>query len=74
DAELGPVVRAEESATAAVAGTHSIDFAPVLCPGARCTSTRGHTVMYRNASHLSVAGSLELTGRLRAAIARDVRR
>ena len=74
DRELGPVVRAERTAVAQVPHTTFADFEDALCTSSRCSSTRGHVVMYRNDSHLSVDGALTLTSRFRALIAGAVRR
>jgi peptidoglycan/LPS O-acetylase OafA/YrhL len=74
DEELGPVVRAERAAVAAAHDAAAIDFEGVLCTRARCSSTHGGTVLYRNGSHLSVEGALALTPRFRAVIAAHVRR
>lgn len=73
DEELGPVVRAERAAARAEPGAAAIDFESVLCTSARCSSTQGGTVMYRNGSHLSVEGAVALTSRFRAVIAAHVR-
>jgi peptidoglycan/LPS O-acetylase OafA/YrhL len=74
DAELDPVVREERAAVARIPSATSVDFESALCTLARCSSTRGRVVMYRNSSHLSVDGALTLTSRFRDVIGRAVRR
>jgi hypothetical protein len=60
DAELGPVVAVERRAAAAVPDASTLSVEDEIC-GSRCSSTHNGTLMYRNAGHLSVDGSLLLT-------------
>ena len=60
DAELGPVAAVESRAAASVPGASTLSVEDEICD-TRCSSTRGGTLMYRNAAHLSVDGALRLT-------------
>jgi hypothetical protein len=67
DAELGPVVHVEDRAAAQAPLSTTVGFENVLC-GTRCSSTRGHTEMYIDATHLSIGGAKTLTGRFASLI------
>jgi hypothetical protein len=45
-----------------------IDFENEICDAGRCVTSRSGTILYRDADHLSVEGSLTLTDRFYRAI------
>ena len=53
--------QAEREAALAVPDDSTIDFEDAICLGDRCSTSRGGTILYRDADHLSVDGALALT-------------
>jgi hypothetical protein len=68
EAELKPAREAERRAVASVSNSALIDFEDEICDARRCTTSRNGTILYRDADHLSVDGSLTLTVRFYRAI------
>ena len=60
--------RTEKIALASAPMTRAVDVLADLCNRARCFTTVDGTLMYRDSDHLSVEGSLRLTGRFSRAI------
>jgi hypothetical protein len=54
-------VEAEVAAAAAVASTTTIDFIDYLCSESSCSMYRDGTWLYRDGTHISVNGAVELT-------------
>jgi len=74
DRYLAQAIEANSAAVAAVDHTvTTIDFRNALCSDGRCPSQRGDVVLYRDRYHLSVAGSLLLTGAFYRTIRADAR-
>ena len=61
DAELRRTRAAERLAIASAPATATINFENELCSSARCFTTHGATLVYRDSAHLSVDGALLLT-------------
>jgi peptidoglycan/LPS O-acetylase OafA/YrhL len=69
-ARRDPSVRAERATLAEVPGARSFDPVPTLCAAQRCSQVRGETWLYRDANHLSAAGSALLAPSLRVTFER----
>jgi peptidoglycan/LPS O-acetylase OafA/YrhL len=63
-------IEADNSAASGLPGLSTLDFERRLCSANACSSTRGDTIVYRDAQHLTVAGSLLLVNDFYAAIRR----
>ena len=63
------MVGAERAAVAAVPGTSAASFESAFCDRHTCWSTRAGEGLYRDPTHLSVAGALLLTDRFTRLIA-----
>jgi peptidoglycan/LPS O-acetylase OafA/YrhL len=66
--ELEQARKAERRAVAGVSNAALIDFEDEICDARRCETSRKGTILYRDADHLSVDGSLTLTDRFYRAI------
>jgi hypothetical protein len=64
---------ADREAVRGIADAHVADFTRLLCAADVCASDRGKLAVYRDTSHLSVAGALTLTDRFAALIRADAR-
>ena len=53
---------AEEQAAKGVPSASTVDFIDALCAPTSCSTNRGNVWLYRDGRHLSVPGSLTLTG------------
>lgn len=62
DAWRQRTVEAEQRAVAANPATSGLDLTDALCPGTICSVHQGGVWMFRDGAHLSVPGSLQLTG------------
>ena len=69
DRQLRRSVGAERAAVAAVPGTSAASFESAFCDRHTCWSTRAGEGLYRDPTHLSVAGALLLTDRFTRLIA-----
>jgi peptidoglycan/LPS O-acetylase OafA/YrhL len=74
DAALRPAVTAENDAVKGLKLASTLNFEDVFCSRSSCASKVGGVPMYRDQKHLSVPGSLLLTGRFEAAIGNRFRR
>src|SRR5205823_6222370 len=68
DRELAPARSVQRAALAGLAGATILDFEDAFCSASRCTTSRNGVNLYRDRSHLSVAGALTFEPRLRAAM------
>jgi len=68
DDELRPAVTAESRAARGIPLASVMSVEDAICGKSRCSASRDGVPMYRDRDHLSVPGSLTLTGRFEAAI------
>jgi peptidoglycan/LPS O-acetylase OafA/YrhL len=68
DRWLHLAVQAEDSAAATAPATWVLNFENQLCSKSRCSTARNGITLYRDSRHLSVDGSLSLTGTIQRAI------
>jgi peptidoglycan/LPS O-acetylase OafA/YrhL len=68
DAELERTLNAEHTALRGIRSASLLDLEGEICAGATCSAKRNGVLMYRNENHLSVSGSLTLTGQFAASM------
>jgi peptidoglycan/LPS O-acetylase OafA/YrhL len=73
DSQLRRSVEAENAAVAGIPNASAASFESAFCDRQTCWSTRAGTGLYRDATHLSVAGALLLTDRFTRLIAANAR-